>query len=68
MDKKKLLKMSLLDIMAEYNESEVIIKSYDDAAGTCLCCNHLFDSLEDVCRKFNISSDEISEKLIRVCK
>ncbi|MGM0418145.1 MAG: hypothetical protein ACQEQS_05440 [Thermodesulfobacteriota bacterium] len=63
MENKNLTKMTLLDIMAEYENSEEIIKSYDKKAGTCLCCNHLFETLEDVCKKFSLSEEEIISRI-----
>ena len=39
MDKNEILKMPLLDILSKWEKTEEIIKSYDDEAGTCICCN-----------------------------
>ena len=58
-----LKKMTLLDIIAKWQSTETVIKSYDQKANTCLCCNHLFESLESVCEKYDIPVTEISLKL-----
>jgi hypothetical protein len=58
-----LKKMSLLDIMHKWGGTEAVIKSYDNQAGTCLCCSHLFDSLESVCMRYKIPVDELIKKL-----
>jgi hypothetical protein len=63
MENKNLKKMTLLDIMAEYENSEEIIKSYYEKAGTCLCCNDLFEILEDVCKKFCLSEEDILNRI-----
>ncbi|MDY0360888.1 MAG: hypothetical protein RBR08_05515 [Desulforegulaceae bacterium] len=55
--------MTLLDIMSKWEKTQKIIKSYDEKAGTCLCCNHLFDTLESVCLRYQIKIDEITEKI-----
>lgn len=68
MNKINLLEMSLLDIMAKWENTQDIIKSYDSQAKTCLCCNHLFETLEQVCNQFQISKSEITKKLNKCIK
>ncbi|MCB9480278.1 MAG: hypothetical protein H6680_00430 [Desulfobacteraceae bacterium] len=60
---KNLKNMTLLDIMSKWEKTEQVIKSYDEKAGTCLCCNHLFDTLDHVCTTYKIPLDEIKKKI-----
>ena len=56
-------KMSLLEIVETNPCSEEIIRQYDGEAGSCLLCNNLFDSLEDVARTYSLELTQILAKL-----
>lgn len=47
-------KMTVLDIVSKYRETEVVFKQYDEPAGECVCCNALFDTLEVVADKYSL--------------
>jgi len=55
--------MSILDLISKFRDAEKIIRSYDGRAGECICCNSLFDSLEDVARKYGLDLDELMLKI-----
>lgn len=57
--------MVLLDILEKYPETEDVFHMYDERAGVCIMCSHLFDSLESVTKKYGIELDEILNKLNR---
>ena len=46
--------MTVLDIICRHRETESVFKKYNEQAGTCICCNALFDTLEDVAKKYNL--------------
>ena len=46
--------MTILDVVSRYRETEHIFKQYDEAAGVCLCCQALFDPLEDVADRYGL--------------
>jgi hypothetical protein len=46
--------MTVLDIVSRYRETEAVFKRYDAAAGECICCNALFDTLKDVADKYQL--------------
>lgn len=55
--------MTLLEIAEKYPEVETIIRSYDEIAGVCLWCEHLFDSLETISNQFGIDLEELLARL-----
>ena len=55
--------MTVLDIIAKYRETETVFKRYDAAAGECICCNALFDTLRKVSDKYRIDLQEILREL-----
>ena len=38
--------MTVLDIISAHRETEAIFRSYDAAAGECVCCNALFETMQ----------------------
>lgn len=55
-------KMTLLEIVEDNQKRIEVFKKYDEQAGTCLMCNHLFESIEDVCKKFGLDAQQIIEE------
>ncbi len=46
--------MTVLEIIHRHRQTETVFKKYDKQAGTCICCNALFDTLEGVAEKYNL--------------
>ncbi len=46
--------VTVLDLVSKYRETETVFKRYDKTAGECICCQSLFESLEDVARKYGL--------------
>jgi len=46
--------MTLLEIMYRWRASETVFRAYESQAGVCLRCQALFDTLEDVARKYRL--------------
>ncbi len=55
--------MTILDIVSSYRETEKVFKRYDEKAGVCLCCQALFDPLEDVAEKFGLDLEQVLSDL-----
>ncbi len=46
--------MTVLEIIHRYRKTETVFRKYDKQAGTCICCNALFETLEEVAEKYNL--------------
>lgn len=55
--------MTVLDLISSFREAEHTIRSFDEQAGECICCNSLFDSLVDVARKYDLDLHELMQKI-----
>jgi len=55
--------MTVLDVVSKYRRTEEVFRSYDAAAGECICCRALFDTLRDVAEKYGLDLDRLLEDL-----
>jgi hypothetical protein len=55
--------MTVLDIISTYRETEDVFRRYDNQAGECVCCNALFDTLQDVAAKYELNLQELLAEL-----
>jgi hypothetical protein len=55
--------MIVLDIVSEYPATEAVFKSYDEQVGECICCQMLFESVQQVTEKYNLDLNELLGKL-----
>ena len=55
--------MEILDIVDAYPETEQVFRSYDQAAGQCIMCKHLFDTVEELARLYKFDIEEVLERL-----
>ena len=46
--------MTVLDVISKYRETETVFKQYDEQAGECICCQALFEPLENVATKYGL--------------
>jgi hypothetical protein len=46
--------MTILEVLCQFRQTEQVFRRYDAAAGVCLCCQALFDSLEELARKYGL--------------
>lgn len=51
--------MTVLDVVSRYRETEAVFKRYDERAGECICCQALFDSVQDVAEKYHLDLAEL---------
>ncbi|MBW2604670.1 MAG: hypothetical protein JRE28_10205 [Deltaproteobacteria bacterium] len=47
--------MTVLDVVSTYRKTEAVFKEYDRRAGECICCRALFETLQDVAKKYGFS-------------
>ena len=47
-------KMTVLDTVSTWKETQAVFKHYDALAGECICCNALFESIQDMVKKYNL--------------
>jgi len=55
--------LTVLDVVSIYPETEVVFKSYDASVGECICCQSLFDTVQQVAEKYGLDLSEILKKL-----
>jgi len=55
--------MSVLDVISQYRETEEVFRACDEAAGDCICCNTLFETLRDVAEKYNLDLEQLLDHL-----
>lgn len=55
--------MIVLDVVSRYPQTEGVFKRYDVIAGECICCNALFETLEDVARRYGLDADRFLSDL-----
>lgn len=51
--------MTVLDIVFQFRQTESVFKQYDEKAGVCLCCQALFEPLEEVADKYNLDLKQL---------
>ncbi|MFK5925838.1 MAG: hypothetical protein QM483_04315 [Desulfuromusa sp.] len=62
-EKKISVNMTVLDIVSSYPGTEVIFKSYDERVGECICCQRLFETVQQVAEEYDLNLLELLEKL-----
>lgn len=55
--------MTVLEIVSRYRRTEAVFRRYDFAAGECICCNALFERLEDVAARYRLDLDQLLRDL-----
>lgn len=58
--------MTILDIVAEYPNTEDVFRTYDDIAGKCTMCHNLFDTLEEFADMYKIDYSDLIDRLEKV--
>jgi hypothetical protein len=51
--------MTVLDVVSRYRETEAVFKRYDAQAGECICCQSLFESVQDVAEKYHLDLERL---------
>ncbi len=55
--------MTVLDIVSTFPESEAIFRSYDQQVGECICCQSLFETVQQVAEKYQLDLADLLTKL-----
>ena len=55
--------MTVLEIIHLHRQTETVFRKYDEQSGICICCNELFETLEDVAKKYNLGLEELLMEL-----
>jgi hypothetical protein len=51
--------MTVLDVVSAYRGSEAVFQRYDQSAGECICCNALFETLQDMARRYGLDLEAL---------
>ena len=51
--------MTVLDIVAAHKGTEAVFRARDQAAGECILCNALFDTVRQVARRYSLDLDDL---------
>ena len=57
--------MTVIDVIYKHRNTELVFKAYDTAAGACICCSSLFDTIEEVSENYGIDLAELMRFLRR---
>jgi len=57
--------MTVLDIVARWPSTQDVFKSHDQAAGECIMCQALFETVQEVCRRYGLDEQGLVEELNR---
>jgi ADP-dependent NAD(P)H-hydrate dehydratase / NAD(P)H-hydrate epimerase len=55
--------MTVLDVIRRYRHTESVFKKYDEKAGECICCNALFEPLENMAAQYDLNLDDLLAEL-----
>jgi len=47
-------RMTVLDVVSRWRKTEAVFKRYDTLAGECICCQALFEPIQDMARKYHL--------------
>jgi len=51
--------MTVLDVVSKYRQTEAVFKQYDQQAGECICCQALFESLQDMATRYRLNLERL---------
>ena len=55
--------MTVLDIVSQFRMTQDVFKEYDRQAGECICCQALFERLDDVAKRYDLDIDRLVHDL-----
>ncbi|MBN1829877.1 MAG: hypothetical protein JW884_12145 [Deltaproteobacteria bacterium] len=55
--------MTLVAVMEQFPAAEAVFRMYDSQAGTCLCCQALFDTIDDIVERYGLDGDALLREL-----
>ena len=51
--------MTVLDVVSAYRGTEAVFQRNDQRAGECICCNALFETLQDVAHRYGLNLNDL---------
>lgn len=57
--------MTILEVVSRFRQTEQVFRRYDGEAGVCLCCQALFDPLQELARKYGLDLQRLLADLER---
>ena len=55
--------MTVLDVLSRHRHAEAVFRKYDAKAGECICCNALFEPLENMAAQYDLNLDDLLAEL-----
>ncbi len=55
--------MTVLDIISQHRSTEAVFKAYEAETGHCICCEALFDPLNQVARCYDLNLSSMLTRL-----
>lgn len=55
--------MTVLDIVHRFRATEAVFKKWDDKAGECICCQALFDTVQQVAGRYGLDLNQLMDEL-----
>jgi len=56
-------RMTVLDILSRHRETEAVFKAWDSRAGECICCQALFDTVQQVADRSGLNLDRLMAEI-----
>ena len=56
-------RMTVLDILSRHRETEAVFKAWDSRAGACICCQALFDTVQQVADRYGLDLDRLMAEI-----
>jgi hypothetical protein len=55
----------VLSVMEQHPATQAVFEGYDAQAGECICCNALFQTIEEVAAKYSLDVEVFPEDINR---
>jgi hypothetical protein len=55
----------LLSVVEKYPATQAVFEAYETQAGECICCNALFQTIEEVAAKYSLNLETFLEDINR---
>lgn len=59
---------TVLELVAAHPATEAVFRRYDDAAGCCLLCQGLFETVAGLAVRFGLDGDRLTTDLIQAIR
>lgn len=56
-------RMTVLDIVSGHRATVAVFKAWDSLAGECICCQALFDTVQQVADRYGLNLDQLMAEL-----